>query len=133
MSLDLINTASAIVSALAVVASLVFVALQLQAGTKAQRALSAWQAENAWAQLNFEVASDPQIAEILDRILSSDSSAALPEGQRWLQTKFLIRSLLQHVQSQLFLYREGSLSVESWRHQRSWAVKFVTVALSELV
>ena len=123
MSLDLINTASAIVSALAVVASLVFVALQLRASTKAQRASSAWQAENAWAQLNFEVARDPQIAEILDRILSSDNGAAPPEGPRLQQTKYMIRSLLQSVQSQFFLYREGSLSEKAWRHQRNWAAR----------
>jgi len=131
MSLDLINTASTLVSALAVVASLVFVALQLKANTKAQRASSAWQAENAWAQLNFEVARDPQIAVILDHILSSVTGSAPPEGPGARQTKFMIRSLLQHVQSQFFLFREGSLSEESWRHQRSWAVKFVKFPIVE--
>lgn len=41
----------------------------------------------------------------------------------------MIRSLLQHVQSQFFLYREGNLSEEAWRHQRNWAVRFVRFPL----
>ena len=41
----------------------------------------------------------------------------------------MIRSLLQHVQAQYFLFREGSLSAKDWRFQRNWVVKFVKLPL----
>lgn len=125
MSLELINTISAAVSALAIVISLVFVGLQLRASTRAQRALSAWQSENAWAQFNFEVARDPQTAELLNLISTANASPDALQGTKLLQAHFMIRSLLQHVQAQYFLFREGSLSEKDWRFQRNWVVKFV--------
>ncbi len=129
MTLDFINTLSATVSAIAVVLSLVFVGLQLRASTRAQRALAAWQSENAWAQLNFEVSIDPRTAELLQTILSEDASLADLAGAKLPQARFMVRSLLQHVQSQYFLFREGSLSVEDWRHQKIWVVKFARLPL----
>ena len=128
MSLELINTLSAGISALAVVISLIFVGLQLRASTRAQRALAAWQSENSWAQLNFEIAKDPQTAELMEKIQSSQSGQSGPgslQGTQLRQAQYLIRCLVQHAQSQYFLYREGSLSTEIWHHQRDWLVKFV--------
>ncbi len=125
MPLDLVNTISAAVSALAIVISLIFVGLQIQASTRAQRAQSAWQSENAWAQFNFEVARDPQAAELLICISAASSDPDVLQGTKLYQAHFMIRSLLQHAQSQYFLYREGSLSAKDWHFQRSWAAKFV--------
>lgn len=125
MSLDLINTISAAVSALAIVMSLVFVGLQIRASTRAQCALSAWQSENAWAQFNFEVARDPQAAELLNCISTASVTLDALQGTKLLQAHFMVRSLLQHAQSQYFLFREGSLSAKDWRFQRNWVAKFV--------
>ena len=105
MSLDLVNSISAAVSALAVVMSLVFVGLQIRASTRAQRALSAWQSENAWAQFNFDVARDPQTAELLHRITGENENLEALQGAKLLQAHFMIRSLLQHAQSQYSLSR----------------------------
>ena len=129
MSLDLVNSISAAVSALAVVMSLVFVGLQIRASTRAQRALSAWQSENAWAQFNFDVARDPQTAELLHRITGENENLEALQGTKLLQAHFMIRSLLQRAQSQYFLFREGSLSAKDWRFQREWAAKFVKLPL----
>lgn len=125
MSLELINTLSAGISALAVVISLVFVGMQLRASTRAQRALAAWQSENSWAQLNFEIAKDPQTAELMEKIHSLQAGPGSLQGTQLLQAHYMIRCLLQYAQSQYFLFREGSLSEEIWEHQRSWLVKFV--------
>jgi hypothetical protein len=129
LSLELINTISAAVSALAIVISLVFVGLQIRASTRAQRALSAWQSENAWAQFNLEVARDPQTAELLNLISTASVNLEALQGTKFLQAHFMIRSLLQHAQSQYFLFREGSLSARDWRFQRNWVAKFVKLPL----
>lgn len=129
MSLELINTISAAVSALAIVISLAFVGLQIRASTRAQRALSAWQSENAWAQFNLEVARDPQTAELLNLISTASVNLEALQGTKLLQAHFMIRSLLQHAQSQYFLFREGSLSARDWRFQRNWVAKFVKLPL----
>ena len=125
MSLELINTLSAGISALAVVISLIFVGLQLRASTRAQRALAAWQSENSWAQLNFEIAKDPQIVEVMEKINSLQTGPGSLQGTKLLQSQFMIRCLLQHAQSQYFLFSDGSLSEEIWHHQRNWVVKFI--------
>lgn len=129
MSLDLINTISAAVSAFAIVVSLVFVGLQIRSATKAQRASSAWQAENAWAQFNLEIAKDADAAALLDRIFAAGPNLEALQGAKLVQANFLIRSLLQHAQSQYFLFREGSLSAKDWHFQRNWAAKFVKLPL----
>lgn len=125
MSLELINTLSAAISALAVVISLIFVGMQLRASTRAQRALAAWQSENSWAQLNFEIAKDPQVVELIEKIHSLQAGLGSLQGTQLLQAQYLIRCLVQHAQSQYFLFREGSLSAEIWEHQRNWMIKFV--------
>jgi hypothetical protein len=109
--------------------SLVFVGLQIRASTRAQRALSAWQSENAWAQFNFEVARGAQAAELLNCISTASVSLDALQGTKLLQAHFMIRSLLQHAQSQYFLFREGSLSAKDWRFQRNWVAKFVKLPL----
>jgi hypothetical protein len=129
MSLELANTLSSAVAAIAVVISLIFVGLQLRASVRSQQALAAWQSENSWAQLNFELARDPQAIELMEKINSPETSLELLQGTQLLQAQYMIRCLLQHAQSQYFLFRRGSLSEEDWRHQRNWLVKFVRLPM----
>ena len=87
MSLELANTLSSAVAAIAVVISLIFVGLQLRASVRSQQALAAWQSENSWAQLNFEIARDPQAIELMEKINSPETSVELLQGTQLLQAR----------------------------------------------
>ncbi len=132
MNWDAIGSIGEIISALAVVTSLVYLAIQLRINSKTLKASSAWDAEKIFAEANVQSARDPAFSSLARRYMSPDSSIDDFTEDELSQTWFALVSVVQAVQAQYFLWREGSLPDYVWRYRVAFIRNFILLPVVEV-
>ena len=113
---EAISAMSEVIGIIVVVASLIFVGFQLRQTTRTMRAAAAWESENTWAHVNWDMTKDPQLAQFVGRLFNNQE---FNEGEM-VQVHLLVRSVLQHIQGQYYLNKDGGLSGENWERRLNW-------------
>ena len=128
------------VGAFAVVATLFYLVVQVrqskkatEANTRAIRGNAAWDAENVFAQRNLGVARDPKHAELVQRVFAPDTEVNTLNEMDRMRAFADTTSILQMVQAQYFLWREGSLPEEIWSYRSVWARRYITLPVVQAV
>lgn len=131
MNWEAIGSVGEMVSALAVVVSLVYLGVQLRTNSKTLKASAAWDAETIFAEANIQSARDPEFSALARRYMSPDVSIDdFTEDERS-QTWFALTSVIQVVQAQYFLWREGSLPDYVWKYRVAFVRNFILLPVVE--
>ena len=128
------------VGAFAVVATLFYLVIQVrqskratEANTRAIRGNASWDAEIVFAQRNLGVARDAEYAELVQRVFAPDTDVnSLNELER-VRVFADTASILQMVQAQYFLWREGSLPDEIWSRRSAWARRYTMLPVVQAI
>ena len=128
------------VGAIAVVATIFYLVVQVrqskqatEANTRAIRGNASWDSEIVFAQRNLGVARDAEHAALVQRIFAPggdvNSLSEIARAQAVADTL----SILQMVQAQYFLWREGSLPDEIWSYRSIWARRYIMLPVVQVI
>ena len=119
MTVDQMGSIGEVIGGIAVVISLVALTFQMRKNTKAIHAESARDAESTWAAFYLEVAKDVKLSNLATRLIRGENVDKFDEGERS-QLYYILRCIWSHLQSEYYLYREGSLKEEVWKRRANW-------------
>ena len=125
MNWDAVGAIGEIVGALAVVASLLYLAIQTRANASALRSNAVWNAETIFGDSNYMLAREPELAVLINRALVEGARVEDFSETELVQLHFLVRGVLQYMQAQHSLWKEGALSDDYWQRRRRWTCSFV--------
>lgn len=116
MNWEAVSAIGQVVGAVAVVISIVYLAVQIRANTRAVRGQAGFDAAHSWAQTNEVLGQLPDnvlrlFREAFDA--DADKAAAWSEDEHH-RMSVLLRSVLQKLEGQYFLYVNGSLDAGLW-------------------
>lgn len=111
MNWEAIGAIGEIVGALAVVVTLVYLVIQIRQNTAAVATATYESTMTGFNDINVVVASDPELASLLDRGTQSPDALSAEEIT---QFNFLLRCYANQWWKLLKLHERGSLSAEDW-------------------
>ena len=129
MTLSDLGNVGEFVGSVGVIVSLIYVGVQLKMTRQSERATAAWQSEKTWGDLSWELAEDPNLGEIVAKLLSGEEISK----QERLTATFFVRALMQHAQSQFYLNKEGIMPDEMWHRRLNWLRQFVSIPTIKLI
>ena len=119
MTIDQMGSIGEVIGGIAVVISLVALTFQMRRNTKAIHAESARDAESTWAAFYLEIAKDVRLSNLATRLIRGENVDKFDEDELS-QVFYILRCIWSHLQSEYYLYREGSLEKEVWRRRANW-------------
>jgi hypothetical protein len=122
-----------IVGAIAVVISLVYLATQLRMNTRALRANASWNAETIFGDTNYMLAREPELAELMARATVAEAKPEDFTDNELIRVHFAVRGVLQYMQAQYSLRKEGALSDAYWQRRRKWTCSFIGLPVTNPV
>ncbi len=117
MTLQQISDVSQAVAAIAVVLSLIALIVQMRQSTKMMRATAVWDAQMSFVAINETLAEGGVLSDLAFRVFTSPESLSPYERHLWHR---YMRAVLQRVEAQFALYRNGILDAEVWELRRSY-------------
>lgn len=125
MNWEAISAIGAITGAIGVIGSLLYLAVQTRANAAALRANAAWNAETIFGDNNFMLAREPELAELVSRATAANTRPEDLSDTELIRVHFAARGVLQYMQAQHSLWKEGALSDEYWQRRKNWTCAFV--------
>jgi hypothetical protein len=117
MTLQQISDVSQAVAAIAVVLSLIALIIQMRQSTKMMRATAVWDAQMSFVAINETLAEGGVLSDLAFRVPTSAESLSPYERHLWHR---YMRAVLQRVEAQFALYRNGILDAEIWELRRNY-------------
>jgi hypothetical protein len=119
MTIEQMGSIGEVIGGIAVVISLVALTFQMRQNTKAIHAESARDAESTWATFYFEIAKDVKLTNLATRLIRGENVDNFDEDEQS-QVHYLLRCIWSHLQSEYYLYTEGSLKEQVWKRRAKW-------------
>ncbi|MGK0238744.1 MAG: hypothetical protein ACI92G_002210 [Candidatus Pelagisphaera sp.] len=129
MNWDAISTIAEIVGTTAVVASLIYLGIQTRANARALRASSIWDSETAFGHINFDHANHPELCDLLSKMFVPDAKIEEFSDTEINQAHFAFRGVMQFMQAQWALWKEGILPDDLWERRRNWTCGLISLPL----
>jgi hypothetical protein len=102
-------------SSLGVIATLFYLAVQIRTNTKTTRASASFDAIHSWAQLNENIAIQPDEFHAIMLQASDDSTKAdVFSETEWQKISLLNRAVMQKLEGQYYLYKYGLMEPDIW-------------------
>lgn len=120
------------IGGIAVIFSFVFLALQIRQNTKAMRAQAARESELEYVRLNFQLASNAELAELLMRFDEEGVEINKFDATERFRYHMHTRAALQLLQTEYYLHLEGSLPDYVWQRRLKWFRGFIELPVPKV-
>ena len=117
MTFQQISDISQAIAAIAVVLSLIALIVESRQNTKMLRTTAVWDSQHSFVEINETLGDGGVMSDVAFRCITAPES--LSSYERYLFHRYM-RAVLQRVEAQFALYRNGILDAEIWELRRSF-------------
>ena len=120
MNWEAIAAVGEIIGAAGVVVSIVYLSIQIKANTRATRGSASYEAAHSWAQTNEQSGQLPdEMLALLHNCLRPDFMGDKLSDVDYMRFSLVYRSILQKLEGQYFLYKNGLMDADLWAQRRA--------------